>query len=379
MLILGIETSCDETSAAVVEETGDPERPWAIRSNVIASQVLRSIGNGAASCPSSRRGSTFATSAGSSNARSQTPQAIVERSGRHRGHAGAGPGRIAAGRRRVRQGVRGGRRPAARRGSSSGRTHRVARPAERRAAAPGRRARRVGRPHEPVSRARSPASTSFSAAPETMRRGKRTTRWRSCWASAIRAARSIDRLAQGGNDRAVALPTTRLTHADRNAPDAEGRSRLQLQRAEDGGAALRPQKGRTPRESPTPLFTESEIADICASFQRVVVTALIDRLFDAARRHQARSIGIAGGVSANSRLRAELAGAWPLAGDADLSAQPVALDRQRRDDRRRRPAEIPRRRHRACRSERRRIAATLNLVIWSSGYLVIDWTNSTNQ
>ena len=39
MLILGIETSCDETSAAVVEETGDAPRPWAIRSNVIASQV----------------------------------------------------------------------------------------------------------------------------------------------------------------------------------------------------------------------------------------------------------------------------------------------------------------------------------------------------
>src|SRR6187455_1903643 len=39
MLILGIETSCDETSAAVVEETGDLQRPWAIRSNVVASQV----------------------------------------------------------------------------------------------------------------------------------------------------------------------------------------------------------------------------------------------------------------------------------------------------------------------------------------------------
>src|SRR5262245_37631957 len=39
MLILGIETSCDETSAAVVEETGDAAKPWAIRSNVVASQV----------------------------------------------------------------------------------------------------------------------------------------------------------------------------------------------------------------------------------------------------------------------------------------------------------------------------------------------------
>ena len=37
--MLGIETSCDETSAAVVEETGDHAKPWAIRSNVIASQV----------------------------------------------------------------------------------------------------------------------------------------------------------------------------------------------------------------------------------------------------------------------------------------------------------------------------------------------------
>src|SRR5712691_10121221 len=39
MRILGIETSCDETAAAVVDETGDTSRPGAIRSNVIASQV----------------------------------------------------------------------------------------------------------------------------------------------------------------------------------------------------------------------------------------------------------------------------------------------------------------------------------------------------
>src|SRR5215218_5365019 len=39
MRILGIETSCDETSAAVVEETGDAAKPWAVRSNVIASQI----------------------------------------------------------------------------------------------------------------------------------------------------------------------------------------------------------------------------------------------------------------------------------------------------------------------------------------------------
>jgi N6-L-threonylcarbamoyladenine synthase len=54
-------------------------------------------------------------------------------------------------------------------------------------------------------------------------------------------------------------------------------------------------------------LTTEEIADVCASFQRVVVGVLIDRVFDAARRHGARSIGVAGGVSANSRLREELA------------------------------------------------------------------------
>ena len=38
-LVLAIETSCDETAAAVVEDTADAARPWAIRSSVVASQV----------------------------------------------------------------------------------------------------------------------------------------------------------------------------------------------------------------------------------------------------------------------------------------------------------------------------------------------------
>ena len=47
------------------------------------------------------------------------------------------------------------------------------------------------------------------------------------------------------------------------------------------------------------------MADLCASFQRVVVESLLDRVFDAARAHGAASVGVAGGVSANSRLRAD--------------------------------------------------------------------------
>jgi N6-L-threonylcarbamoyladenine synthase len=112
----------------------------------------------------------------------------------------------------------------------------------------------------------------------------------------------IDRLAKQGNDRAVQLPTTRLTHADRNAPHLKGDldfSFSGLKTAVLRYVRDREAGGAPPRGAP-------EIADICASFQRVVVNVLIDRLFDAARRYQANSIGIAGGVSANSRLRAEL-------------------------------------------------------------------------
>src|ERR1041384_6168288 len=39
MRVLGIETSCDETSAAIAEERDDDARPWVVRSNVVASQI----------------------------------------------------------------------------------------------------------------------------------------------------------------------------------------------------------------------------------------------------------------------------------------------------------------------------------------------------
>jgi N6-L-threonylcarbamoyladenine synthase len=116
----------------------------------------------------------------------------------------------------------------------------------------------------------------------------------------------IDRLANQGNDRGVPLPRTRLTHADRNAPHLPGRSDFSFSGLKT--AVLRHVRTQQQlREAAVPLFTEPEIADICASFQRVVVAALVERTFDSARRHQAKSIGVAGGVSANSRLREEVA------------------------------------------------------------------------
>jgi len=169
----------------------------------------------------------------------------------------------------------------------------------------------------------------------------------------------IDRLARDGNDRAVPFPTTRITHRDRNAPGEAGRldfsfsgiktaamrhvksriaagdlsaeardqdaarakaeqrglqtsgSGLQasgsgLQAVSQGSPGTRPAAGSREPVAES-LFSPAEIADICASFQRVVVEALVDRLFEAAWRSNARSVGIAGGVSANSRLRKDAA------------------------------------------------------------------------
>jgi N6-L-threonylcarbamoyladenine synthase len=117
----------------------------------------------------------------------------------------------------------------------------------------------------------------------------------------------IDRLAGQGDDRAVPFPKTRLTHADRNAPHLPGRRDFSFSGLKTSVlryVTLRRQElGLTDDQA----LPERDVLDICASFQRVVVETLVDRLFEAARWYQARSVGIAGGVSANSRLRAEAA------------------------------------------------------------------------
>jgi N6-L-threonylcarbamoyladenine synthase len=111
----------------------------------------------------------------------------------------------------------------------------------------------------------------------------------------------VDALAREGNDQAVELPVTRMTHADRNAPSMKGDLDFSFSGLKT--AVLRNVRSRSGTGAP---LTEREIADICASFQRVVVSTLVDRLFNAADRFGARSVGIAGGVSANSRLRNDL-------------------------------------------------------------------------
>jgi N6-L-threonylcarbamoyladenine synthase len=111
----------------------------------------------------------------------------------------------------------------------------------------------------------------------------------------------VDKLARDGNDEAIDLPRTRMTHVDRNAPTMKGDLDFSFSGLKT--AVLRHVRERTAHGEP---LTDKAIADICASFQRVVVDTLLDRLFEAADRFGAGSVGIAGGVSANARLRNDL-------------------------------------------------------------------------
>ena len=60
------------------------------------------------------------------------------------------------------------------------------------------------------------------------------------------------------------------------------------------------------QEKQSPGFKESNMADICASVQHTIVKMLINKLEKAAKDLNIQHIGIAGGVSANSGLRSGL-------------------------------------------------------------------------
>jgi N6-L-threonylcarbamoyladenine synthase len=299
MLMLGIETSCDETSAAVVEETGDPQRPWMIRSNVIASQVAihrdwggvvpelasrqhvrdicgvveravddahvtwadlgaLAVTQGPGLVGSLLVGLSFAKAAA---AAASLPLVGVHHLAGHIESVVLHNGEIPL--------------PAIMLVVSGGHTslYLVKTPGS----------------YEPLSRTRDDAA------------GEAYDKVAKLLGLGYPGGPVIDRLARNGNDRAIPLPTTRLTHADRNAPDLKGDLDFSF-----SGLKTAVLRHVTLKREQGDEMTDGEVADICASFQRVVVTALVERTFNAARRHGANSVGVAGGVSANSRLRADI-------------------------------------------------------------------------
>ena len=123
----------------------------------------------------------------------------------------------------------------------------------------------------------------------------------------------IDRRAASGDDHAVAFPVPRMTHADRNTepqlaapPGFEGQMRGRTEFSFSGlKTAVKRHVAARRNALQVDALPSDETDNICASFQRVVVDTLLDRTFETARWFGAQSIGIAGGVSANSRLRGD--------------------------------------------------------------------------
>jgi N6-L-threonylcarbamoyladenine synthase len=109
---------------------------------------------------------------------------------------------------------------------------------------------------------------------------------------------AIDRAATTGNDQAVAFTMPRMTHPDRNDPKA-------ALAAEFSFSGLKTAVVRHLEHRAGAPMSEQDKADFAASFQRIVVETLLKQTFAVAERYGVKSIGIAGGVSANSRLRAD--------------------------------------------------------------------------
>jgi len=303
MIILGIETSCDETAAAVVTETGDPQHPWRILSSVVASQVeIHREWGGVVPELSARQHIRDICGV----VERALADAGVEAVGYDAVAVTEGPGLVGS----LLVGVSFAKSLAWSRGIPLVPVHHLAGHIESLALQNGEMPLPavvlvVSGGHTSLYRVPAPGTYELLGRTRDDAAGEAYDKVAKLLGLGYPGGPVIDRIAGQGNDRAVAFPKTRLTHVDRNAPHLPGTRDFSFSGLKT--SVLRHVTGRRETlglaaDDPPP---PSEVADICASFQRVVVETLLDRLFDAAVAYSARSVGIAGGVSANSRLRAE--------------------------------------------------------------------------
>ena len=113
---------------------------------------------------------------------------------------------------------------------------------------------------------------------------------------------TIDRLAREGDPEAFSFPVARVDGLDFSFSGVKTALLYAVRDLGDGAEARR--------------------ADLAASYQRAIVSALVQRTEDAAARIEAERIAVVGGVAANSELRASLPGAAfaPLALCTDNAA-----------------------------------------------------------
>jgi N6-L-threonylcarbamoyladenine synthase len=308
MIILGIETSCDETAAAVVAETSDVDRPWRMCSNVVASQVeIHREWGGVVPELASRQ-------------HVRDICGVVERALADAGvdwpaidaiAVTQGPGLVGS----LLVGVAFAKAAALVRRVPLVAVHHLAGHIESLFLENG------PLPLPAVVLVVSGGHTSLYVVPEAgAYRLIGRTRDDAAGEAYDKVAKllglgypggpAIDRLARAGNDRAVDFPVARITHpnrSERTRPNLPTGFTRVAGGADFSFSGLKTAVLRYVRDRNAGVGTlsETELADICASFQRSVVDALLDRTFDVARWFEARAVGIAGGVSANSRLRAD--------------------------------------------------------------------------
>jgi N6-L-threonylcarbamoyladenine synthase len=312
MLILGIESSCDETAAAVVEETTDAARPWRVRSSVIASQVeIHREWGGIVPELASRQHIRDICGV----LERALDDAALDGVPVSWGDLGAvavtqGPGLVGS----LLVGIAAAKSIALSLGVPLVPVHHLAGHIESLFLHNG------PLPLPAVVLVVSGGHTSLYLVPDPGEyrligrtrddaAGEAYDKVGKLLGLSYPGGPAIDRLAKLGNDRAIDFPMSRITHRDRG-PAHEGvrpagfehalRYRADFSFSGLKTAVLRYVKAREGRP-----FTDAEIADVCASFQRAVIQSLLDRTFEVAGWFGARSIGIAGGVSANSRLRAD--------------------------------------------------------------------------
>jgi N6-L-threonylcarbamoyladenine synthase len=104
----------------------------------------------------------------------------------------------------------------------------------------------------------------------------------------------IDRLARGGDPHAVRFPRARLK-------PMPGKARLNGDRFEFSFSGLKAAVWQYVRDNR--VDSDQAVADVCASFQEAVIDMLLGGALLAAQHVSAARLVIAGGVSANSRLR----------------------------------------------------------------------------
>ena len=326
MIVLGLETSCDETAAAIVEETGDSARPWKLRASVVASQVeIHREWGGVVPELSARQHirdicgvveRTLAEARVRLRAGPAEDAGGVQLDDSAGGHepirpieaiaVTQGPGLVGS----LLTGVSFAKSLAWSCDVPLIPVHHLAGHIESLVLEHGEMPLPaivlvVSGGHTSLYRVAVPGQYELLGRTRDDAAGEAYDKVAKLLGLGYPGGPVIDRRAARGRDRAVAFPKTRLTHADRNAPHLPGRLDFSFSGLKTSVARhIARRRAALGRDEGVPL-PDAEIDDVCASFQRVVVETLVEQLFEAGRACGAQSVGIAGGVSANSRLRAD--------------------------------------------------------------------------